>query len=274
MARVGASQPRRVPTGPGRRALASATGWLTAAVSPVSFLAVGAGVPWRGLLLAYGAGQLAAILPITPGGLGVVEGSLTVALVTFGGAQDSTVAAVLLYRLISFWLVLPVGWGAWAAHGAGGPQPPARAGGEHRHETGLRLMRRKLACSPCWWASCGTTRPGISNGSVSACYRAIPTARAALRRHARQPHRGAPGAGRLWCGADLPPAAQAVLAGDNDTTVCAVAFKGTFMAGQVNLAPPDEAGPYAVVLVTSRHLHLLASVVLDQLPRSLGKRTL
>jgi len=79
----------------------------------LSFLAVGAGVPWRGLLLAYGAGQLASILPITPGGLGVVEGSLTVALVTFGGAQDSTVAAVLVYRLISFWLMLPVGWASW-----------------------------------------------------------------------------------------------------------------------------------------------------------------
>jgi uncharacterized protein (TIRG00374 family) len=66
------------------------------------------------LLLAYGAGQLASTLPITPGGLGVVEGSLTVALVTFGGGHISTVAAVLLYRLISFWLVLPAGWGAWA----------------------------------------------------------------------------------------------------------------------------------------------------------------
>lgn len=79
----------------------------------LSFLAVGAGVPWRGLLLAYGAGQLASILPITPGGLGVVEGSLTVALVAFGGAENSTVAAVLLYRLISFWLLVPVGWAAW-----------------------------------------------------------------------------------------------------------------------------------------------------------------
>ncbi len=79
----------------------------------LSFLAVGAGVPWRGLLLAYGAGQLASILPITPGGLGVVEGSLTVALVAFGGAHYSTVAAVLLYRLMSFWLVVPVGWASW-----------------------------------------------------------------------------------------------------------------------------------------------------------------
>jgi uncharacterized protein (TIRG00374 family) len=81
----------------------------------LSFMAVGAGVPWRGLLLAYGAGQLASSLPITPGGLGVVEGSLTVALVTFGGAKTSTVAAVLLYRLISFWLVIVVGWGCWTA---------------------------------------------------------------------------------------------------------------------------------------------------------------
>ena len=79
----------------------------------LSFFAVGVGVPWRGLLLAYGAGQLASTLPITPGGLGAVEGSLTVALVTFGGGTDSTVAAVLLYRLVSYWMMLPVGWGAW-----------------------------------------------------------------------------------------------------------------------------------------------------------------
>jgi putative heme transporter len=80
----------------------------------LSFLAVGASVPWEGLLLAYGAGQLAGNLPITPGGLGVVEGSLTIAIVAYGGAAPATVVAVLLYRVISFWLMLPVGWGAWA----------------------------------------------------------------------------------------------------------------------------------------------------------------
>lgn len=80
-----------------------------------AYLAVGAGVPWRGLLLAYGAGQLAANLPITPGGLGVVEGSLVIALVAFGGGQISTVAAVLLYRIVSFWGFLPVGWLFWGA---------------------------------------------------------------------------------------------------------------------------------------------------------------
>jgi hypothetical protein len=74
-----------------------------------AFLAVGAGVPWRGLLLAYCGGQLAILLPITPGGLGVVEGSLTLALVDFGGGRATTVAAVLLYRLLSFWVPLPTG---------------------------------------------------------------------------------------------------------------------------------------------------------------------
>lgn len=79
-----------------------------------AYLAVGAGIPWRGLLLAYGAGQLASNLPITPGGLGVVEGSLTIALVAYGGVHVSTVAAVILYRIISFWGFLPVGWAVCA----------------------------------------------------------------------------------------------------------------------------------------------------------------
>jgi hypothetical protein len=88
--------------------------WLTdVACLAAAFAAVGAAVPWSGLLLAYCAGQLAQMLPITPGGLGVVEGSLTLALVAFGGGQESTLAAVLLYRLISFWGVLVVGAGAY-----------------------------------------------------------------------------------------------------------------------------------------------------------------
>jgi hypothetical protein len=96
--------------------LAMAAGnWLADCTCLVlAFQAVGAPVPARALLLAYGAAQVAANLPITPGGLGVVEGSLTVALVAFGGNTSATVAAVLLYRILSFWVLLPVGWSAWA----------------------------------------------------------------------------------------------------------------------------------------------------------------
>jgi len=77
-----------------------------------SLLAVGAPVPWQGLLLAYCGGQLAVNLPITPGGLGVVEGTLTIALIAFDPSsadKAATVAAVLLYRLLSFWAPLPIG---------------------------------------------------------------------------------------------------------------------------------------------------------------------
>jgi uncharacterized protein (TIRG00374 family) len=94
-------------------AFALAFWFFDAACLVAAFLAVGAEVPWRALPLAYAAGQLAANLPITPGGLGVVEGSLTIALVAYGGGQASTVAAVLVYRLISFWGLLPPGWVCW-----------------------------------------------------------------------------------------------------------------------------------------------------------------
>jgi uncharacterized protein (TIRG00374 family) len=81
----------------------------------LAFVALDTAIPWRGLLLAYGGGQLAANLPITPGGLGVVEGSLTIGLVYYGGRDATTVAAVLLYRIMSFWALLPLGWAGWLA---------------------------------------------------------------------------------------------------------------------------------------------------------------
>jgi uncharacterized protein (TIRG00374 family) len=83
------------------------------AVLAVAFLALNSAPPWTGLLLAYCAGQIAASVPVTPGGIGVVEGSITLALVAFGGAETITLAAVLLYRLIAYWGCLPAGGLAW-----------------------------------------------------------------------------------------------------------------------------------------------------------------
>ena len=47
--------------------------------------------------------RLLTAIPITPGGLGIIELGLTGALVAAGGANDEVVAAVLLYRLLT-WL--------------------------------------------------------------------------------------------------------------------------------------------------------------------------
>jgi putative heme transporter len=74
----------------------------------IAFPAVGMAPPWRGLLIAYAAGQLAALLPITPGGLGITEGTMSVALAAYGGTSTA-LTAVLLYRLINYWTVLPAG---------------------------------------------------------------------------------------------------------------------------------------------------------------------
>lgn len=76
----------------------------------LALVAVHAHVKPIGIVAAYFLGALAANLPITPGGLGVVEGSLAVALVSFGGKETPVLAAVLIYRLVSFWIWLPTGW--------------------------------------------------------------------------------------------------------------------------------------------------------------------
>jgi uncharacterized protein (TIRG00374 family) len=102
----------RVP--PSSWALATAdalVNWLAdAGVLAVSILAVGAAVPWRDLLLVYLAGIGAQSLSLTPGGLAITEGAISVALVASGLRVGQAVAAAVLYRLVSFWLIAAAGW--------------------------------------------------------------------------------------------------------------------------------------------------------------------
>jgi uncharacterized protein (TIRG00374 family) len=53
--------------------------------------------------------RLLGSIPITPGGLGVVELGLTTALVGFGGDQVDVVAAVLVYRVLTVAPTLLIG---------------------------------------------------------------------------------------------------------------------------------------------------------------------
>ena len=99
-------------------ALLAALNWLAdAACLAFSILAVGGDVPWEGLLLAWAAGTAVASLGLTPGGLGVVEAALSSALIATGLVGSTAIAAVLVYRIVSLWLVLAAGgsrcWG-WA----------------------------------------------------------------------------------------------------------------------------------------------------------------
>jgi hypothetical protein len=72
--------------------------------------AVGVHPPWSSLFLAYGIAMSAGSVGLTPGGLGVIEVTLAAALVGAGIKGQQAIAAVLVYRLISFWLVMIGGW--------------------------------------------------------------------------------------------------------------------------------------------------------------------
>jgi hypothetical protein len=72
--------------------------------------ATGQPVPWHGLLLAYAAGAAVGSTGLTPGGFLLVETTLTAALVATGMGTAAALAAVLAYRLISFWMILIGGW--------------------------------------------------------------------------------------------------------------------------------------------------------------------
>jgi uncharacterized membrane protein YbhN (UPF0104 family) len=68
------------------------------------------------VLLAFCAAQLLAQIPITPGGLGVVEAGMTGALALIGVPAGAAAVATLAYRLVSYWLALPVGGIAYLVH--------------------------------------------------------------------------------------------------------------------------------------------------------------
>jgi uncharacterized protein (TIRG00374 family) len=84
------------------------------------------------LLVAYGLANILAVIPITPSGLGVVEGVLIPTLVGFHVPKTTAILGVISYRLINFWLPIPVGGVSYlslrwrtrhARHPALGPGP-------------------------------------------------------------------------------------------------------------------------------------------------------
>jgi uncharacterized protein (TIRG00374 family) len=58
------------------------------------------------LAVAYAAANIASAIPLTPGGLGVIEVTLVAITVGFGAPRATAVLAVLGYRLVSYWLPL------------------------------------------------------------------------------------------------------------------------------------------------------------------------
>jgi putative heme transporter len=81
-----------------------------AACLAAAIAAIGVAVPWDTLLLVWSAGAAAASFSPTPYGLGVVDIALITALTRAGLASPDAVGAVLLYRIITFKILVTFGW--------------------------------------------------------------------------------------------------------------------------------------------------------------------
>jgi len=84
--------------------------WLFDAASLWAFVtAFGHFVDPIELFAAYGIANVLGAIPITPGGLGVIEASAATLLVSFGVTRNVATLAVLGWRLVNFWLPIPIG---------------------------------------------------------------------------------------------------------------------------------------------------------------------
>jgi putative heme transporter len=105
---------REIPLSPGSTvavvAIAAAVWCCDFLCLVCSFRAVHSPIPWHGVLLAYGVAQVVGSLPVIPGGLGIVEGSLAVVLVAYGAGRVPAVSAALAFRIVNYWLAIAVGW--------------------------------------------------------------------------------------------------------------------------------------------------------------------
>jgi glycosyltransferase 2 family protein len=104
-----AQQPRKLAEGIGGALLLSVTYILCLAACVQAFHGSAA---IASIAVVYLTGSaLGSIIP-TPGGIGAVEAALTAGLVAAGLHGTEAASAVLLFRLLTFWLPVPFGWAA------------------------------------------------------------------------------------------------------------------------------------------------------------------
>ncbi|HTW01901.1 MAG TPA: lysylphosphatidylglycerol synthase transmembrane domain-containing protein [Streptosporangiaceae bacterium] len=94
----------------------AAMNWLLDAASLWCFIAAfGRFANPIGLFAAYGIANVLAAVPLTPGGLGIIDSVLPLLLVGFGLTRSVATLGVLSWRLVNFWLPIPAGAVAYAS---------------------------------------------------------------------------------------------------------------------------------------------------------------
>lgn len=94
----------------GRMVVWGTANWLLDAAALWVFLrAFGASLPIDGLLIAFCLANVLAVIPITPGGLGIVETALIPTLTAFGATRSQAILGVAAYRFAQFWFPTALG---------------------------------------------------------------------------------------------------------------------------------------------------------------------
>jgi uncharacterized membrane protein YbhN (UPF0104 family)/tRNA A-37 threonylcarbamoyl transferase component Bud32 len=78
-----------------------------------SIRAFGDSLPWTAIIIVFLTGNALGSAAPTPGGLGAVEGALSLGLTLSGLSAETATSAVLLFRLLTFWLPVLPGWAAF-----------------------------------------------------------------------------------------------------------------------------------------------------------------
>jgi uncharacterized membrane protein YbhN (UPF0104 family) len=104
-----AQQPAKLAEGVGGALLVTAS-YILCLVASVR--ALGGSVPLVSIAVVYLTGSALGSAVPTPGGLGAVEAALSAGLTAAGLPGITAVSAVLLFRTLTFWLPVPLGWAA------------------------------------------------------------------------------------------------------------------------------------------------------------------
>ncbi len=103
----------KLVTGPSRAGLAvvGAVGFWAANIGILwaSFKAFGIEVPFGVVVMGFFLGMVANLIPFVPAGVGAVDAGMIGVFVLFGFPEAEVFAAILIYRLVAFWLPIPTG---------------------------------------------------------------------------------------------------------------------------------------------------------------------
>jgi uncharacterized protein (TIRG00374 family) len=95
----------------GALALIGAAGFWAASIGVLwaSFHALGVRVPLAVVVQGFFLGMVANLFPLAPAGVGAVDAGMIGAFVLFGIPEETVFPAILVFRLISFWMPIPPG---------------------------------------------------------------------------------------------------------------------------------------------------------------------